>query len=51
MLSSIDCVIMSDGDDWAEKYRPEMISKLVGNDDKISKIRKIRNILREQIWT
>ncbi len=31
---------MSDGDDWAEKYRPEMISKLVGNDDKISKIRK-----------
>ena len=31
---------MSNGDDWAEKYRPELISNLEGNEDKIIKIRK-----------
>ncbi len=31
---------MSNGDDWAEKYRPELISDLEGNVDKINKIRK-----------
>ena len=31
---------MSYGDDWAEKYRPELISDLEGNEDKINKIRK-----------
>tara|TARA_B100000214_G_scaffold196319_1_gene142098 strand:+ start:150 stop:1634 length:1485 start_codon:yes stop_codon:yes gene_type:complete len=31
---------MSNGDDWAEKYRPELISDLEGNEDKINKIRK-----------
>ena len=31
---------MSNGDDWAEKYRPELISDLEGNEDKIHKIRK-----------
>ena len=40
MVSNIVHVKMSDGDDWAEKYRPELISELEGNVDKINKIRK-----------
>ena len=40
MVSNIVQVKMPDGDDWAEKYRPELISELEGNVDKINKIRK-----------